>query len=61
VSSSNVSGIYKDGNDLMVRFNSGSIYRYHGAGDHYNPMLAAPSKGKYLNEQIKGKYLCDEE
>lgn len=59
VTSSNVAAIVKDGDDLCVRFNSGKCYRYTGAGDLYYDMLAADSKGVFLNTEVKPHYLVE--
>jgi len=44
-----------DGN-LLVRFNSGKLYRYIGAAEHCAAMLTAESAGKYFNANIKPNY-----
>ena len=42
---------------LYVTFLSGKVYAYLNVPeDVYEEMKAAFSKGKYLNEHIKGKY-----
>lgn len=42
---------------LRVIFQSGSIYDYLKVPEHvYNDMKKAPSKGEYLNKQIKPNY-----
>ena len=42
---------------LRVIFQSGSIYDYLKVTEHvYNDMKKAPSKGEYLNKQIKPNY-----
>lgn len=59
VSSSNVAmiGWRRETEDLFVRFSSGARYVYHGVNeDTYTKFLEAPSKGKYLHTQIKGRY-----
>lgn len=53
VVSSNVSSVGRDGDDLLVKFRSGTTYRYKGAGSHLQRMLQANSVGRYLNEHIK--------
>jgi len=46
---------------LEIRFESGHIYQYYNVPEEvYNAMLTAPSKGKYFNEQIRGKYSYQE-
>ncbi len=42
---------------LYVTFLSGKVYAYLNVPEEvYEEMKAAFSKGKFLNEQIKGKY-----
>lgn len=42
---------------LTVEFHNGSVYEYFGVPDHiFSGMRAAPSKGQYLAQQIKGIY-----
>ncbi|WP_343304316.1 KTSC domain-containing protein [Chitinophaga niabensis] len=42
---------------LYVTFLSGKVYAYLNVPEHvYEEMKMALSKGKYLNEYIKGKY-----
>jgi hypothetical protein len=42
---------------LKVTFISGSVYEYTGVPEQlYRQLLASRSKGKFLNENIKGKY-----
>jgi hypothetical protein len=46
---------------LEIRFESGRIYQYYDVPEEvYNAMLTAPSKGKYFNEHIRGKYSYQE-
>jgi hypothetical protein len=47
-----------DSKGLFVCFrDSGDIYLYYGLPQEvYNELMAAESKGAYLNQQIKGKY-----
>ena len=59
VDSSNVEAIgYEPGaQELYVRFLSGDTYVYHGIPEEvYDELMAAPSKGSYLNRMIKGSY-----
>jgi len=59
VDSSNVEAIGYDpaASEVHVRFLTGDTYVYHGVPeDIYNELLAAPSKGSYLNRIIKGTY-----
>ena len=42
---------------LDVEFSSGAVYRYVGVRqDVYVALMAAPSKGAYLNRYIKSRY-----
>lgn len=46
---------------LEIRFESGHIYQYYNVPEEvYNAMLTAPSKGKYFNESIRGKFSYQE-
>lgn len=46
-----------DSGALRIRFHSGEVYEYHDVPRHvYDVLLAAPSKGKYFHQNIKGKY-----
>ena len=59
VESSNIAAIGSEVGklDLYVRFNSGSEYVYHDVPEEVvQDFLDADSKGKFLNERIKGKY-----
>lgn len=57
--SSNVAGFCYDESSqtLTIEFNSGSRYNYYDVPQHvYDGMKSADSKGKYLNNEIKGVY-----
>jgi len=59
VESSNIAAIgYSDVERvLQVDFWSGTRYRYFGVPQRkFDEFLAAPSKGRYLNSEIKGEY-----
>lgn len=59
VSSSNVSAIGYDepSQTLEVEFQNGSIYQYYNVPGHiFEELLAAPSKGQFLNYQIKHSF-----
>ena len=59
VDSSNVEAIGYDDNsmELHVQFLSGSCYIYFDVPhDVFDAMLNAPSKGSFLNREIKGVY-----
>lgn len=67
VESRNIEAIGYDGEgrQLYVRFlqdgGSGALYVYHGVEEWvYDEFLAAPSKGRYLHQNIKGQYPYDQ-
>jgi hypothetical protein len=42
---------------LEVEFRSGSVYEYLDVPrGHYDALLAAPSKGRYFNASLRGKF-----
>jgi len=46
-----------DAGVLRIRFHSGGVYEYYGVPRRaYDLLLAAPSKGKYFHQHIKGRY-----
>jgi hypothetical protein len=50
-------GFDKDTLDLDITFRSGPTWRYSGVPvDTFLAFLRSPSKGKYLNANIKGKF-----
>ena len=59
VNSSNIDsvGYDPDKNILQIKFKSGGIYNYHDVPKRiYTTMIAAPSKGKYFHQEIKGNF-----
>lgn len=56
VNSSNVQEVgYKD-NTLYIKYKSG-VYKYENVDKSlYENLLASESKGKFMNENIKGKF-----
>lgn len=59
VESSNIKMVGYDGDleELHIKFHSGAEYAYSGVPDDvFNDLLNAPSKGKFFNIEIKGKY-----
>ena len=59
VESSNIAGIayIKEAEQLMVQFNSGSVYAYSDVPEQvYQDFLAADSKGKFFAQSIKDVY-----
>jgi hypothetical protein len=64
VQSSNLLAVAHDGADLWVTFGAGggpiTVYAYRGVpGAVYHALLNAPSKGKFLNATVKGRYAYD--
>jgi hypothetical protein len=56
VQSSNIIAIGWQDNTLFVQYKSGT-YAYDGVSKElYELLVAAESKGRWMNEQIKGKY-----
>ena len=49
---------YDDATEMLeVEFLSGAVYRYRGVHeDVFEAVRAAPSKGRFFNEQIKDAY-----
>lgn len=61
VTSSTISAVSHDGNDLWVLFNSQKLYRYSAVPrDVFENFMSAPSKGKYFGEFIKNVYTFTE-
>ncbi len=59
VDSSNIEAIGYDpaSQELHVRFLSGTEYVYHGVPQEvYDELMAAPSKGSFLNRAVKSNY-----
>ena len=59
VDSSNIEAIgYDDeAQELHVRFLSGETYVYHGVPrERFDAMMDAPSKGSFLNREVKGAF-----
>lgn len=53
-------GYKPEGQALIVEFKSGGTYRYDGVPQAiYEGLLAADSKGKYLNQNIIGSYYTE--
>jgi hypothetical protein len=56
VKSSNIISIGHDGTNLYVNYKSGT-YKYENVDKSvYESLLTSESKGKFMNENIKGKY-----
>ena len=59
--SSMVASVGWASNKLYVEFKSGKVYSYEGvAFDVYARMLAAESKGRFFNSEIRDRYACSE-
>ena len=57
VESSNINSVGYDNEDLLVKYNSGTVYRYKKVPKNiYEEFIKAESKGRYMNSNIKGKY-----
>ena len=54
--SSNLGAAGADGDDLVIEFRNGSVYRYPGAGGLLASLVAAPSAGKFFAETIRNAY-----
>lgn len=64
VDSSNIEaiGYDADSRELHVQFISGTLYVYFDVDEFlFNELLAANSKGSYLNREIKGRGLSYEQ
>jgi hypothetical protein len=56
VQSSNIISIGHDGTNLYVNYKSGT-YKYENVDKSvYESLLTSESKGRFMNENIKGKY-----
>lgn len=56
VKSSNIISVGHDGTNLYVNYKSGT-YKYENVERSvYESLLTSDSKGKFMNENIKGKY-----
>jgi hypothetical protein len=45
-----------DGRDLHIRWVGGREYGYAGAGWLWSQLVAAPSRGIFVNRQVKAHY-----
>ena len=56
VQSSNIISVGHDGTNLYVNYKSGT-YKYENVDKSvYESLLTSESKGRFMNENIKGKY-----
>ncbi len=53
--SSFIVGVKQSGDDLVIAFKTGSQYIYYGAGNLFDNMLKANSKGRYFWRHIRDK------
>lgn len=53
VQSSNVSAIGVEGEDLLIRFHNGSVYRYFFMGLEYMSIMMSVSKGKWVWRNLR--------
>ena len=45
---------------LEIRFNNGTVYRYHGVPEaEYKGLMSADSHGEYFHANIKPFYPCE--
>ena len=59
VDSESFAAVRYDSGELFVRFHSGDTYVYWTVPEHiYEELMAAGSKGAYLNTEIKPFYEC---
>ena len=57
VLSSNIRKVGYNGGDLIVEYSSGNKYRYKKVPrEMYEAMLESDSKGRFMNNSIKGKF-----
>lgn len=57
VQSSNIKKVGYDKNNLYVEYNSGTYEYTQVPKQLYEDLLKAESKGRFMNENIKGKYI----
>ena len=56
VKSSNIISVGHDGTNLYVNYKSGT-YKYENVDRSiYESLISSESKGRFMNENIKGKY-----
>ena len=57
VNSSNLVSVGYEHNVLEIEFHNGSVYQYCSVPEsEYDGLMNASSHGKYLDQNIKGKY-----
>jgi len=55
VTSSNVSGVGIQDDDLIIRFQNGSLYAYSGQSDKFDNVMKAQSKGHWVWVNLRRK------
>lgn len=60
VQSSNVSAVAQRGDDMIIRFHNGSLYRYAGKGEHVPDIIRSNSKGKWVWRNLRRKRVAYE-
>ena len=55
VESGNVAGARIEGDDLLVRFHSGAVYRYPGEAGSMGRLLGSESPGSFVWRHLRGK------
>lgn len=53
VLSSNVSAVRAFGNDLIIRFHNGSVYKYPNQGARYTDLIDSESKGRWVWNNLR--------
>ena len=55
VASSNIRSVGFENGAMEIEFTNGKVYRYTGpkVQEHYDGMMAAPSKGQYFGKHIR--------
>lgn len=53
VQSSNVSAVGVEGQDLLIRFHNGSVYRYFFMGEQFLAIMGSNSKGKWVWRNLR--------
>lgn len=60
VNSSNIDRIGYQDRKLIVEYKSGLMYAYNDVPEHvWNEFKIAESKGRFMNSEIKNKYLFE--
>lgn len=58
--SSNLHAVGRDGDDLLVQFKGkdgpGHTYRYAGAAQHHDDLVASDSPGSFFHAKVRSAY-----